>query len=647
MYNDVMHLKFYKIFFIFKFLIIQNIFICVSCLSYTKIAFASTSFNESYDFVKFDLLYGQITQDKPSRMLLGLNVNLSPGWKIYWKNPGEAGLPPILDTKKTKNINSAELLFPNPKRFVFFGIETFGYDDQVIFPIIIDKIQQEKDVSGFLELNAQVCSEICVPVRYNFDLSLLQKSSTNLDKILKFYKKVPIALNKKDLKLHSVKIRGNEFTFTLDNNLSIQPKDIIVEDNKGNIYEKPIVYINGKILSFRIDMKNFVVNDLNKFVKLTFITDKINYEKKITNLKEKIFYTSILGLEILIIAFVGGFILNFMPCVLPVLSLKMLQLVNFKTNEGIMYRNKILCNIAGILITFLILAVGTYLIKFTGNIVGWGMQFQNIYFLIFMIMLTLFFALNLLDIFQYFIPSKILSLLSYKTEGYFGDILTGIFLTFLATPCTAPLVGTAIGFALSGDMVEIFSILLIMGLGFSAPLILLMIFPSLITFIPKPGKWMVTFKKIMAFLLLLTSFWLISVLIELQNTNNQTSKVYEDNLSVINWDMNDNDNLIKELLEKNKNVFLDVTADWCLTCQANKIFVINSKEIIELFKKNNITIVSLDWTKPNDKIKQFLNSKGRYGIPFNEFYSNSIPNGKVLPELLSKKIIKDYLKLIE
>ena len=193
-----MHLKFYKIFFIFKFLIIQNIFICLSCLSYTKIVVASTNFNESYDFVKFDLLYGQITQDKPSRMLLGLNVNLSPGWKIYWKNPGEAGLPPILDTKKTKNINSAELLFPNPKRFVFFGIETFGYDNQVIFPIIIDKIQQEKDVSGFLELNAQVCSEICVPVRYNFDLSLLQKNSTNLDKILKFYKKVPISLNKKE-----------------------------------------------------------------------------------------------------------------------------------------------------------------------------------------------------------------------------------------------------------------------------------------------------------------------------------------------------------------------------------------------------------------------------------------------------------------
>ena len=228
-----------------------------------------------------------------------------------------------------------------------------------------------------------------------------------------------------------------------------------------------------------------------------------------------------------------------MPCVLPVLSLKLVQLVNLRTENKVIFRKKILFNILGILTSFLLLALGTYIIKSAGELVGWGVQFQNPSFLIFMILLTAFFGFNLLGLFNLFLPSKILNILSFRYEGFVGDFVTGITLTLLATPCTAPLVGTAVGFALSGGVLEIFSILLIMGLGLSLPLILIMLVPKIISFIPKPGKWLITFKKIMAFFLLLTSIWLINLLMKLE-TKIETSLNYYNNLEIVNWDINKN-----------------------------------------------------------------------------------------------------------
>ena len=402
-------------------------------------------------------------------------------------------------------------------------------------------------------------------------------------------------------------------------------------------------------------MLNLSINLTNKNkynftgLKFTFLSDNYSYQASIRNLKTLKTNNVLnnidnpLGFQILLIAFIGGFILNFMPCVLPVLSLKMIQLVSLSSKSRTVYNKKLFFNILGILTTFFLLATMTYFIKASGNLVGWGIQFQNPYFLIFMIVLTSFFALNLLGIFHYFLPTKLLSILSYKGEGFFGDFLTGMFLTFLATPCTAPLVGTAIGFALSGSTIEIYSVLLIMGFGLSLPLILFGLFPRMISFIPKPGNWLIIFKKLMALLLLITSLWLINVLVELQSNTNKFSETNISDKSIINWNISGNISLPNQLVKEGKTVFIDITADWCLTCKVNKIFVIDTNEVSELFKKNNVIILRLDWTKPNEKIKQFLALKGRYGIPFNEIYSPLIPDGKIFPELLTVKVIREYL----
>ena len=547
-------------------------------------------------------------------------------------------------------------MFPSPKRFNFYDIETFGYDEEIIFPLVIKSLDNSSIISGILELNAQVCSEICVPVSHKFnllELSYTKNNSSHLEDILLYNSKVPKILKNNELKLTSTIIEDNKLKFNLVNDLNIKPTDIIVEDIDGNIYKKPIYLSKNKILEVIININNTKAGYLNKYTKLTFLTNDISYEKVIkdskklknNNLAKKINLNSYFGFEIILIAFLGGIILNFMPCVLPILSLKMVQLVSYRSSKKNIYRNKIFFNILGILTTFILFAGTAHLIKTAGDIVGWGIQFQNPYFIFFMIIITLFFSLNLFGFFQYFIPPKILTILSYKKEGFLGDFLTGMFLTLLATPCTAPFVGTAIGFALSGSVFEIYSILVIMGIGLSTPLILILIFPGIISVLPKPGNWLIVFKKIMGFLLLLTTIWLTSIFLELNNNSNDISKKSSNSELIINWDINKNLYLLDELVKQGNIVFLDVTADWCLTCLVNKTLVLDTQEVTQLFKKNNIITLRLDWTKPNENIKKFLANNDRFGIPFNKIYGPSLSKGKIFPELLSVKIIRKYIEV--
>src|SRR6056300_1347768 len=641
----------------FKFIKILILFVCSFYINFNEVkkSYGSLSIKNNIDepsqnlgFVKFNLLFGQKLTNQFNDYLLGLEVNLLPKWKIYWKNPGDAGLPPEISWKNAGNVDSVSLLYPMPKRFIFFDIQTFGYENEVVFPLEIKLIDKEKKLSGFLDLNAQICSEICVPITQKFDLNKLnfiKEDTTSFKKIINYKNKIPKRVTKEQLDLVSINIHKEVVSLKFKNYAISSINDVIIEDENGFINYKPEILGNNDNLNIKFNKTNKEINP--QILKLTFLTNDIAYETTFYNLNDYLLENPSvysLGLQIIFIAFVGGLILNFMPCVLPVLSLKMVQLVSYRTESVWVFRKKLLFNILGILTTFLLLSILAIFIKSTGDYVGWGIQFQSPYFLVFMILLTCFFAFNLFGVFHYFLPSKVLSFLSYNKDGYLGDFVTGVFLTFLATPCTAPLVGTAIGFALSGNILEIFSILLVMGVGLSLPLILLLFFPSIIKIIPKPGNWLNTFKKIMGFLLLLTSIWLMSILYSLLNSTNPLSNVKKEDYE-IRWDIEKNLLYPSQLAKEGEIVFVDITADWCITCKVNKNLVLNNPEIVEMFSKNNVKFLQLDWTKPNDKIKEFLALKNRYGLPYNEIYSSSIPNGKILPEILSKKIVKEFIDM--
>ena len=173
MHNKLVHFKYCEVVIILLFLTIISLLNINKSLSNTLVSSQNTLTNENYDFVKFDILFGKIFENTPSKILIGLKVNLLPKWKIYWRNPGDAGLPPKIKWETKNNIKSINLLYPNPKRFNFFGIETFGYENEVIFPIVIERLNHNKKISGPLKFEAQVCAEICVPVNYNYDLKQL------------------------------------------------------------------------------------------------------------------------------------------------------------------------------------------------------------------------------------------------------------------------------------------------------------------------------------------------------------------------------------------------------------------------------------------------------------------------------------------
>ncbi len=337
----------------------------------------------------------------------------------------------------------------------------------------------------------------------------------------------------------------------------------------------------------------------------------------------------------LFIAFIGGVILNFMPCVFPVLSLKIYNVLSQQQkniNNKTIKRN-FLATILGIIFSFFILSLLIVLLNILGHSFGWGFQFQSPFFLSFMILILIFFALNLADVFFIDIPTFFKKFINRainfnkKSSEFFQNFFLGSFITILSTPCSAPFIGTAIGFAFVSPYQIIFLIFFCISLGLSSPYIILATKPQILSFLPKPGLWMKKFKYFLSLLLILTAIWLFNVLLIQINVIANSSR----NNSWIDFDTIKIDKLVNE----NNIVFVDITANWCLTCFYNKKTVLDSKKVKNTFKKNDVKKVRGNLTKPNKEINEYINSFGRFGIPVNVIYSSSAPQGILLSEVLT------------
>ncbi|MBD1148040.1 thioredoxin family protein [Pelagibacterales bacterium SAG-MED31] len=286
--------------------------------------------------------------------------------------------------------------------------------------------------------------------------------------------------------------------------------------------------------------------------------------------------------------------------------------------------------------------------------------------------------------FEITLPNKISNMSFFgRNNSFLKDFFNGFFATLMATPCSAPFVGTAIAAAFTQTYAIGMSIFLVMGIGMSLPYLLFATFPNLIRFMPKSGKWMIYVKYFLGLLLLATVIWISNILLNffnyyflfsslllflilsyrqkisfLKNTitsivlltiffssslkffhQNTKLELEKDWLNFFEIDIN-------QFVQQDQIVFLDITADWCATCQFNKINVLNSDTVINLFKVNNITLIRTDWTRPNKKINIFLEKYDRFGIPFNAFFSSNFPNGILLSELLSEKEIVNVVNKI-
>lgn len=389
--------------------------------------------------------------------------------------------------------------------------------------------------------------------------------------------------------------------------------------------------------------------------KIPNITDT----KKAANEKREdssLFYYIVLG-------FVGGLILNIMPCVLPVISLKLFELIKYRQeSRKSLLRHNIFYTL-GILATFLVLALSIVGLKSIGTDVGWGFQLQSPKFIMIMVIALFVFSLNLFGLFEFSTPGgKYLG--NVKTDSPFvGDFVSGILATVLSTPCSAPFLGTALTFAFSASIASIIAVFSAIGVGLAFPFILTGFFPRLIHFFPKPGMWMITFKKVMGFSLILTIIWLLdvySVLVEgssdlskllvlltmiffgffitkekygrtiiallsatlflfLWNSHYSTDNQSTNSASITNstqlkWEPWSKENMVN-LKNKNELVFMDFTAKWCFTCKVNEKVVLESSEFKDLVKEKNLKLLLADWTKRDEKIGSFLKEQGLVGVP--------------------------------
>jgi suppressor for copper-sensitivity B len=401
----------------------------------------------------------------------------------------------------------------------------------------------------------------------------------------------------------------------------------------------------------------------------------------------------------LLAALLGGLILNAMPCVLPVLSIKVFGLVRSASHGRAEVARGALATSAGILVSFWALALAAVAARSAGAAVGWGVQFQHPGFVAFLTVVVALFCLNLWGLFEIQLPSGMTSLAGgAHREGAAGHFFSGLFATLMATPCSAPFLGTAISFALAQPSATVFAIFTAIGLGMSLPYLTLAVAPGAARFLPKPGAWMETVRGVMGFLLAASAVWLFYVLAA-QISPEQLAGLQLGILAlalftwfrhrgpagvgirrlagigmlasivlvmgVATWKgagaplqasqagMTENGTVhagqVKKLIAwetfdraraealaaEGKLVFVDVTADWCFTCKFNERLILETPEVAAAFAHHGVVPMKADWTNRNDEIAQFLASHGRYGIPFYLLYRpGSEPH--VFSELLTK-----------
>jgi suppressor for copper-sensitivity B len=633
-----------------------------------------------------------------SVLQMGLEFRLKPGWKIYWRSPGDAGLPPTIDWKGSDNLAEAIVSWPAPHRFSVSGLETIGYKDEVVLPLVVRPNDQGRAVSLRAAVDYLVCDVLCVPQHADLQLDLpagAAEVTPQSHVISRFLAQVPGDGAKQGLSLSSVRAtESGAVKVVVNANPPLVRPDLFIERADQMQFSRPKVRIfqGGRRVVFEASpVPSTGEGDLfDKPLTLTVVDGARGMEAVSDVGQAQPGSVVERTLSMLGIALLGGFILNLMPCVLPVLSIKVLGLIGHAGAERQIIRKGFVASAAGIVTSFLVLAAAAVAVKAAGAAVGWGIQFQQPLFLIVMAFIITLFAANMFGFFEISLPDWVAAAAGGRQvdpHSVVGHFASGAFATLLATPCSAPFLGTAVGFALARGPFEIFAIFAALGIGMAVPYLIIATWPALAQRLPRPGRWMIILRRFLALVLLTTAGWLLLVLSAeagekvglaiggvllvvlavlgagrrlpaigrvvavvmmalaalAVSSGGKTPPSAASPAAVKGlWKPFDRDALAKDVSE-GKVVFVDVTADWCITCQVNKVTVVYGGKVAESLTSPDVVAMEADWTRPDDGIAAYLASFGRYGIPFNAVYGPGAPDGIALPELLTEDAVLEAL----
>ncbi len=610
-------------------------------------ALASSSQQVGDEHVRLRLLSATKAVGEQSPLLLGLEMILANGWHTYWKKPGETGDPPSIDWSGSTNLKKAEMLFPTPLRFGPKELESIGYNGYTVFPLRVTPERVGEPILLRAAVTMLICRELCVPEHHTLSLSLPAGEAVDSVEAVTLrssLETVPKPATKTaPLGITAIAYGLDSVALTLRGKTKLNAPDVFVETEENYLFQRPTVLIKNDPREAHATIK--LLSTLppgKKLSDIPMIFTLVDGHQAIERAAADIplsrgamddWRASLI--VVFTLALLGGLLLNLMPCVLPVLSLKILSMIRSGSRKRRAARLSFLVTSAGIIVSFLLLAIATILLKKLGFLVGWGIQFQQPLFLVFMIALLLFFAASLWDVFTISPPRWIMDRIGGTSQAHLvGDFASGFFATLLATPCSTPFLGTAVGFALAAGAIEILLIFFALGTGMALPFLAIAAFPTLGSFLPKPGPWMNTLSRLLGLGLVGTAVWLMTVLIgqwaPAKSPEVDAQKVFQ----IFSEER------IAAAVGEGKTVFVDITADWCLNCKFNKRFTLSRPEIVKrLADQTKVLALRGDWSSPNPAITDFLNKYGRYGIPFNAVFGPAAPEGIMLPELLTEESI--------
>lgn len=656
------------------------------------------------DHVEAELI-AETTSLKPGENWVALRLKPDEGWHTYWRNPGDTGIPTQLKWTLPAGVTAGEIQWPYPQLHKLGELAYFGYGEETLHLVQIT-LPANWPSTRQIDLKAEakwlVCADVCIPGKAELSLILPASASPTADthwtqlfdhtrqrlpKTAPWKSVFSTDGGNFSLSIDSAKLEGarlSYFPYASDLLNSAASQRIAFDQNGVRLSQKLSPYF----VSAPATAQGVLVvehADKTEAFELDSTPGTVTVVNVSTPVATKAAPTITLPL-VLLFAVLGGLILNLMPCVFPVLSLKAISVMQNRGHAAKQQRGHALAYTAGVILSCGAIAATLLTLRAGGEAIGWGFQLQSPIFV--GLLAYLMFALGLSMSGAVEFGTRLMGVGQSLTQGsgYGSSFFTGVLATIVASPCTAPFMGTALGYALTQPPLLSLSVFLALGLGLALPFLLLGFFPRLAAFLPRPGAWMETFKQVMAFPLYLTAVWLIWVLAHqtsvdgaavalvglvlvafalwlwnrsgvlakilkiaalagalallahpLLKTSPATPSAGADQSGVYSEER------LQQLRAQGRTVFVDFTADWCITCKVNEQTVIKTQRIQEAFAANNVTTLVGDWTKADPAITKVLEQFGRSGVPLYLVYVNG-GEPKVLPQILTADIVLNALK---
>jgi thiol:disulfide interchange protein DsbD len=644
--------------------------------------------------------------------LAGLHFILDKGWHIYWSNPGDAGLPPQVAWKLPPGITAGDIQFPAPERLPLGPLMDYGYsgDPLLLVPMHASnnlKTGSTATLRGHVDF--LVCSNVCVPGRadVNHSVPVTAQPGPPNPQTQPLFLATKRALPRSLPAGASVSAShaGSAFTITLQTGRRIAAAEYypLAPDVIANAAPQTVTPIaDGVRIAVTQDptLKK-IPSEIAGVVKLPDGT-AYRIQPAVSAAPAPPVAAGTTGASgsslarILGLAFLGGLILNLMPCVFPVLFIKGLSLVNASDEERNRLRTHGAMYALGILVSFWAVVGILLLLRLGGSQIGWGFQFQSPYFVAVMALLFFFLGLSLAGQFEIGLSVTSLGQGLARRQGYSGSFFTGILATVVATPCTAPFMGAAIGFALSRSAAVTFLVFTVLALGLASPYVALTLQPAWTRWMPRPGPWMEYLRKAVSIPIFIAVIWMVWVFAQVVGAtgvaallsgmlvvavagwvlghwparrpstaaavlllaiavavpsfaakrfqvSGASNRTVASTSARAFWQPFSPKQLASDRAE-GRPVFVDFSAAWCLTCQVNERLVLDRSEVKQAFQNRGVTTMRADWTNYDDAITKALTHLGRNGVPTYALYSGDAKTPpKLLPEVLTQDIVLNAL----